>query len=229
MHGEGALPDAIGALGELTRLPRGSAAGLFRLSMPVSLRRGKVLYYQGERADRAYLVLSGALRRVMYRSDESTAELGEGGRGEWLGLAELMLETLYLTDAVARSATGLLAFSRQAMARALGVPGVSSYLLSALSRQLYALHGRVEVVLPLDRTVRYLAEAGRRGGGEIRCTQEEIAAAVGLRRETVNRHLAQLQADGLIRVGRGCVVLLDAGALSQRCGSGLGDAEPTAQ
>lgn len=192
----------------MSHLPRGSAAALLRHASRVPLRKGRVLYYQGDRADRAYLVAGGGLRRVLYRSNESTAELGRSGPGEWLGLAEAFLESLYLADAVAETASDLLAFSRTGILRVLDNPGIGSYLLGELSRQLYALHGRVEVNLPLDRTVRYLAEQVN-AAGEVSATQEEIAGAVGLARETVNRHLAQLQAEGLIRVGRGGVRILD--------------------
>jgi CRP-like cAMP-binding protein len=205
-------PAAIPGLWELSRA---AAAGLLRHSTRISLRRGRVLYYQGDRADRAYVVSAGSIRRVLYRSNESTAELGRAGSGEWLGLAEAFLESLYLADAAAETASELLAFSGQGILRALESPGVGAYLLGELSRQLYALHGRVEVNLPLDRTVRYLLD--RAGAtGEVTATQEEIAAAVGLARETVNRHLALLQEEGLLRVSRGCITVLDAAGLAGR-------------
>ena len=207
------MADAAPGIPGLSHLPHGSVAALVRHSGRVSVRKGRVLCYQGDRADRAWIVVSGAVRRVLYRSNESTAELGRSGPGEWLGLAEAFLESLYLADAVAETASELLAFSRPGILRVLESPGIGSYLLGELSRQLYALHGRVEVNLPLDRTVRYLAEQVDTAG-EVSATQEEIAAAVGLTRETVNRHLGQLQADGLIRVGRGGVKILDPSRLA---------------
>jgi CRP/FNR family cyclic AMP-dependent transcriptional regulator len=209
------MADAAPGIPGLSHLPHGSVGALLRHAGRVSPRKGRVLCYQGDRADRAYLVISGGVRRVLYRSNESTAELGRSGPGEWLGLAEAFLESLYLADAVAETASELLAFSRPGILRVLDSPGIGAYLLGELSRQLYALHGRVEVNLPLDRTVRYLAEQVN-AAGEVSATQEEIAAAVGLTRETVNRHLAQLQAEGLIRVGRGGLKILDPSRLASR-------------
>jgi CRP/FNR family transcriptional regulator, cyclic AMP receptor protein len=205
----------------LPGLSRASAAALLRLATPLSLRVGRVLYYQGDRADRAYLLSSGAVRRVMYRSNESSAELGRCGPGEWLGLAETFLESLYLADAVVETATVLLAFSRPGIVRALDLPGVGAALVAELSRELYTLHGRVEVSLPLDRTARFLLDhAGAEGLH--RATQEEIAAAVGLARETVNRHLAELASEGLVEVGRGEVRIANRRALEARCGRAEG-------
>ena len=193
--------------------PRAVLLALRRASAEVTLRAGKALFYQDDRADRAWLVCAGELRRVMYRSDESTAELGRPGRGDWLGLAECVLESVYLADAVAQSGCELLVFSRQGLLRLLDQPVAAAYLLTQMAREHYRLHTRVEVRLPLDRTARVLAERASGGGGSFTGTQDEIASAVGLTRETVNRHLAQLEARGIVRVGRGLVEVLDAETL----------------
>ncbi len=80
-----------------------------------------------------------------------------------------------------------------------------------LARRLYALHGRVGLTHPLARIVHYLlSESAAAGGPSVRRTQEEIAEAVGVTRETVNKHLGTLASRGLIRVGRGGIEILNA-------------------
>ena len=74
----------------------------------------------------------------------------------------------------------------------------------------------------MDRLVRFLLQRGQAGGGEISCTQEEIAGAIGVTRETVNRHLGRLQDEGLVSVGRGSVRVLAADALRGRPASSQG-------
>jgi DNA-binding GntR family transcriptional regulator len=48
-------------------------------------------------------------------------------------------------------------------------------------------------------------------------TQEQIAEAIGASRETVNRHLGRLEADGLIKAGRGSITIVDGEALQRLC------------
>jgi CRP-like cAMP-binding protein len=193
--------------------PRRAAA---RLAEGLSLRAGKALYYQGDRAGSAFLILSGTLRGIMYRSDESTLAMGRFSRGEWLGLAETLLNAPYVNDVTAEDACTLACFSRVGLDRLLDMPGMRQFLLMELARRLYALHSRIELNHPVDRLVRYLRSRWEECGTEIACTQEEIAAAVGATRETVNKHLGKLQEEGLIKVSRGSVHILAPDLLCDR-------------
>jgi len=205
--------DALGAEGR---------RALERVASPLGLRTGKALFYQGDRADAAYLVLGGSLRGVMYRSDESSLEMGRYGEGEWLGLAECVLGSPYLSDAVAEEPCSLVAFPRPGFERLFAMPGMPRFFLTEMARRYYTLHSRIELAQPMDRLVRFLLQRGQVGGGEISCTQEEIAGAIGVTRETVNRHLGRLQDEGLVSVGRGSVRVLAADALRGRPASSQG-------
>lgn len=187
-----------------------------RLASGLTLRTGKALFYQGDRADAAYLILDGSLRCVMYRSDESTLEMGRFGKGDWLGLAEALLGAPYLNDAIAEESCTVAGFPRPAFERLIELPGMRQFFLMELARRSYALHSRIECNHPMDRLIRYLRERCEAPDGKIACTQEEIAEAVGATRETVNRHLARLQEEGLIRIGRGSVRVVAPDALRTR-------------
>lgn len=185
----------------------------------LSLRIGRVLYYQGDKALRTYLVLGGAVRTVMYRSDETTLDLGTQGPGDWVGLPELVVRGPALTDAVALEGCRVLAIDRQVFARLREVPAFEEWLLTELARRYYALHARVELAQPGQRLARWLAEHQGKGGA-LQITQDEIAAAVGTSRETVNRHLGRMQLEGLVRVERGRITVLDAAGLKVWGGEG---------
>ena len=201
---------ALKSIPLLGRLPEAELRAAARSAQSVCLRRGKAAYYQGDMARSAFLVVSGTLRMVMYRSDESSMDLGRLGAGEWAGATELILDSPFLTDAVAEDACGLLSFSPAAFSALLGMGGMKDYFLRVLSRRLYALHGRVGLTHPLARIVHYLlSESEVVGRPGVRRTQEEIAEAVGVTRETVNKHLGILAARGFIRVGRGEIEIMD--------------------
>jgi CRP-like cAMP-binding protein len=193
---------------------------LERTASPLGLRTGKALFYQGDRADAAYLVLAGSLRGVMYRSDESSLEMGRYGNGEWLGLAEVILGSPCLSDAIAEEPCALISFPRPGFERLLGLPGLERFFLQEMARRYYTLHSRIECNQPMDRLVSFLLGRCGTADGEIVCTQEEIAEAVGVTRETVNRHLGRLQEEGLVRIGRGSVRVVARDALSARGGAG---------
>jgi CRP-like cAMP-binding protein len=176
-----------------------------RLAVRTSLRKGKALYYQGDRATFLNLVVSGSLRAIMYRSDESTLELGRMGRGHWLPLAEVLLASPCLTDTVAEETCDLICFPRESVPRLLEAPGMLRILTLELARRHYALHSRIELNVPQERILRFLEERFALSRDGIDCTQEEIAKSVGVTRETVNRHLGQLQEEGRIVLGRGVI------------------------
>ncbi len=213
------LPEVLAGLPPFDRLGQLERRAAVREAMEVPVRTGRALCCQGDRAERCWVLVSGRMRGVMYRSDETTVELGRSGPGDWLGLAELLLDSPYLSDIVAEEHCTLAAFSRVGLGRLLELAGVRESLLNEMAKRYYTMHARFELVQPLDRLgalpPRVRAERCR-PGREVACTQEQIAEAIGATRETVNRHLQRLQDDGLVRIGRGVVTIVDAARLRSR-------------
>jgi CRP/FNR family cyclic AMP-dependent transcriptional regulator len=210
------LPEALAGLPPFDRLGQLERRAAVREAAEVQLRTDRALCCQGDRAERCWMLVTGRVRGVMYRSDETTVELGRSGPGDWLGLAELLLDSPCLSDLVAEEHCTLAAFSRTGLGRLLELAGMRTFLLHELAKRYYTMHARFELVQPLDRLVHFLlgrasGDAGR--SAEVACTQEEIAGAIGATRETVNRHLQRLQDDGLVRIGRGVVTIVDADRL----------------
>ncbi len=192
---------------------------LLAASDPVALRTGKALYYQGDRCSATYLVLAGRLRSVMYLSDETTLDLGTPGPGDWVGLPELVLGGPCLTDVVALEPCHVLGFGATAFGRLGEVPETRHWLSAELARGHYALHARIELAGPGQRLARWLARESATKP-VLTLTQDELAAAVGTTRETVNRHLSRLQAEGIVRVSRGHLEILAPEARRRRAPAG---------
>jgi CRP-like cAMP-binding protein len=208
------MSDSLRARPPFDRMAAEEVHRIARTVEAVALRRGKALYYQGDRPGRCWLLLEGRVRGVMYRSDETTVELGVSEAGDWLGMAELLLDAPCLNDALASETTELAAFSRAAFERLLSLPGMRQFFLRDVARRYYTMHSRVELATPLDRLVRVLVDRyDQAGGASVRATQDELAEATGSSRETVNRHLGRLAAQGLVAVGRGEVRIVDIDAL----------------
>ena len=106
------LLEALGELPPFDRLAPLERRAVLREATEVPLRTGRALCCQGDRAERCWVLVSGRVRGLMYRSDETTIELGRSGPADWLGLAELLLDSPYLSDLVAEEHCTLAAFSR---------------------------------------------------------------------------------------------------------------------
>ena len=76
-----------------------------------------------------------------------------------------------------------------------------------------------ELNQPAPRIVRFIATHAERrddGSAYLEITQDELAQSVGVTRETVNKHLQGLQADDLIRIGRGRIDIPNYRILDER-------------
>ena len=72
------------------------------------------------------------------------------------------------------------------------------------------------VLRRLLMVARRMPETG--GGRAIRLTQEDVAALAGTTRPTANRVLRELERDGIVRLGRGSIVVTDVDHLARTVG-----------
>jgi CRP/FNR family transcriptional regulator, cyclic AMP receptor protein len=183
-------------------------------------RAGKAFFYQGDKAEAAFLVLEGNARLVKYRSNGRPMDLPAIERGDWLGLSELVLGVAHPYDALAETACAALAFSRYSFALASALPAFASILARALARESMALQAYLADEGPEEKIVSYLLSRRKElagiGNARISVTQERLARAIGATRETVNKRLSSLEAMGLVRTLRGQIEVLDWAGLAAR-------------
>ena len=204
----------LASFGPIRELSRGDMERIALNGSFMHVRGGRPVFYQDDPPELAFLILDGAAQRIKYRSDETTLTIGLAGRGEWIGLTEVILKCPYLHDATATESLQLLGFSRIQLMKFLSSTDLAAYLMTVLSRDSYLLHSRLELNRPVDRIADFLLRSVEGPGGKLQLTQDTIAATIGLARETVNRHLKRLEASGAIRISRGKVEILDRQALS---------------
>jgi CRP-like cAMP-binding protein len=184
-------------------------------------RRGEVIFHQGDPGDALHIVLSG---RVKISSPSDTgveAILTTLRPGEWFGALALLDGAPRSASATAVGATETLILPRDRFRQLVQVPSIRDHVFAALAQELRRLTSHVEELHFLDiagrlaaRLARMADEQGSAGrDGEIRLdgpiTQGELAAMVGSTRQSVNKLLGYLVADGLIRVERDSIAILD--------------------
>jgi CRP-like cAMP-binding protein len=192
------------------------------------IRRGDVLFSEGDEGDRLYIVTQGKVKLGRSSVDGRENLLAILGPGQMFG-------ELSLFDPGPRSATvtavtdcTMQSLSHEELGSWLdGRPEVARGLLSQLAGRLRRANdvvadlvfsdvpGRVAKAL-LDLSSRFgrIADDGVHVHHDL--TQEELAQLVGASRETVNKALADFASRGWLRLEARSVVLLDVDRLKRR-------------
>lgn len=182
---------------------------LARRSPCRAIRRGEIIFREGEPCRGLYLILEGEVR--VYRSNASGKEqvLATYRSGESIGEVALFDEGPYLAAARA-TRDGRILFLPLDEVQALYQthPEVSHAVVRELAqrvRKLAALLDRMtlhdvpaRVASALLDQASEVGAAFRGGAFELRCTQEELAAELGTARESVARALRELRESGTI-------------------------------
>ena len=192
------------------------------------LRRGEVLFRQGDAGDRLYVMTAGKVKLGRTSADGRENLLAILGPGQLFG-------ELSLFDPGPRSATAtavtdctIKSLSHEELGQWLtGRPEVARGLLNQLASRLRRANdvvadlvfsdvpGRVAKAL-LDLSSRFgrVADDGVHVNHDL--TQEELAQLVGASRETVNKALADFASRGWLRLEGRSVVLMDVDRLKHR-------------
>ena len=205
------------------------AATALRASMSETrLRRGEVLFHEGDEGDKLYIVTEGKVKLGRTSSDGRENLLAIQGPGQMFG-------ELSLFDPGPRSATvtavtdaTFSSLSHEDLLRWLdGRPAVARGLLAQLAGRLRRANDVVADLVFSDvpgRVAKALLDLADRFGRTADdgvhvhhdLTQVELAQLVGASRETVNKALADFVSRGWLRLEPRSVVIMDIERLSRR-------------
>ncbi|NTW03487.1 MAG: Crp/Fnr family transcriptional regulator [Oscillochloris sp.] len=181
-----------------------------------SFRPGQHILVEGEQAPGLYIVLRGRVRLSRTAADGREQILTLIGPGEPFDPVPIFDGGPNPSSARAMSpVTCLLLLREDLLALISRYPSLALSMLSLMAGQLRELVGLVEDLA--FRTVRarlarqLLAEAA---GGTIDITQQELAERAGTVREIAGRALRRLAEEGLVRLERGRVIILDPAGLA---------------
>ena len=193
-----------------------------------TLRRGEVLFNEGDSGDRLYILLTGKVKLGHTSVDGRENLLAVLGPGEIVGELTLFDPGLRSATATAVATTELLALEHnQLMGFIDSHPTLAKDMLRALAVRLrltnIALADLVFSDVP-GRVAKALLDLAERFGAPTEdgihvphdLTQEELAQLVGASRETINKSLAEFSSRGWIRLEGRAVTLIDVERLKRR-------------
>lgn len=190
------------------------------LAVEKSYEAGQTLFHEGEPCDGLYVIGSGVVkisktsstgREIMLTLESPPSSVAEvplfDGGGYPATVVALRDTTAFLVrkDDFRRFCTQH--------------PEIPIKMLAVVSRRLRQLVGLIEAVTfgsVRQRLARTLLESASPDGapiGEIPLTHEELALRLGTVREVVSRNLARFQAEGIVRIVKRQIVIVDPGAL----------------
>jgi CRP-like cAMP-binding protein len=180
--------------------------------------RNEVLFHEGDHGDSLHLVAEGHVAVRVTTPVGEVATLRIASPGEHLG--ELAVISPAPRNATVAALDDVVTLSIQKPAfddlrhRHPAVDAMAMEGLVAEVRRLAAQLQEAMYVPASDRVRRRLLDLVARFGRTVPLTQDDLAGLAGTSRKTVNEVLRDAEDDGVVRLGRGRIEVLDPDALS---------------
>ena len=194
----------------------------------IEIRKGEVLFNEGEPGDSLYIVTAGKIKLGRRAADGRQNLLYVAGPSDMVGELSLFDPGPRTATATAVTDTRLSRLRKQALRPWLANrPEIAEQLLRVLARRLRRTNNMLADLIFTDvpgRVAKALLQLARQFGsqesGLLRVThdltQEEIAQLVGASRETVNKALADFAHRGWLRLEGKSVLILEPERLARR-------------
>jgi CRP-like cAMP-binding protein len=207
----------------LNALPADAFSALRPHLMEVALAKGSVLHDAGHRIEQVYFVLEGLVSVLAVMPAGEPVEVATIGREGVVGASIAMGWDTALSRTVVQMPLMAARISTPRLTSAIQESAALRRLILAYGRSLLFQVQQVAACSALHsvqaRLCRWLLHAEHRCGSVLQITQEGLSQLLGVQRTTVNMLSRGLQAEGLIRLGRGVVEIRDSAALEAKaCG-----------
>ncbi|HEV7810366.1 MAG TPA: Crp/Fnr family transcriptional regulator [Candidatus Limnocylindrales bacterium] len=224
-----AMTDALSAVPLFAGLDEEGLAGLLHSMRVRRFRRGETVFHLGDPGDALFIVISGTIKITLPADTGDEAILATLRPGDFFGELALLDGAPRSATAIAIESTETYILPRDRFRELIATePIMREALLATLAAEVRRLTHHVEELHFLDITGRLASRLARLANetgatqlpdGSIRLagplTQGDLAAMIGCTRQSVNKLLGMFTDDGLIRLERDAIVVLDLEGLLQ--------------
>jgi CRP/FNR family cyclic AMP-dependent transcriptional regulator len=181
----------------------------------------QVIYERGEKCTDAFFIFAGKVRFCTFNAEGKMAFFWHREPGGIFGFYSAITELPQTITAISvgQSAVGRMA-SADFMELILGHRALSEYMLKLVTHMLRAESNRITHLVTMEAPMRVVSEildyAASSGNSLISMPgRVELAARLGMTRETLARHLSELSKQGLIAIEKDQIRILDIKQLSE--------------
>lgn len=217
------MSDALAAVPLFAGLDADGLEGLAKGMRVRRFRRGETVFHLGDPGDALFIVMAGSIKITLPADTGDEAILATLRPGDFFGELALLDGAPRSATAVAIEPTETYILARERFRELIATePVMREALLATLAAEVRRLTHHVEELHFLDitgrlasRLARLAAEPGasRLPDGSIRLagplTQGDLAAMIGCTRQSVNKLLGMFTDDGLIRLEKDRIVVVD--------------------
>lgn len=208
-------------------LPEPHQQNLVSLLRRVTLRKGEILFRQGDEGVSLYLILQGRIRISLSRQMD-VVTLAILGQGEFLGEMALLDGLPRSADATALEDSYLYALNRKDFLSFLANNEKAVHaVLASLSTRLRKTDTLLAEMCFLNLSLRLgqkLVELAQQQPSDAKnpneCTlkvaQQELGNILGVSRESINKELKRLRDKGILSTARNCIHIHDLASLKKR-------------
>src|SRR5258706_8832347 len=220
--------DALRACGLFAGVGDDQLEAIARQMRSRKFRNGETIFHQDDPGDALHVVVAGAVKIVLPSAEDGEpAIMATLPPGDFFGALALLDGDPRSATAVALGRTETLVLRREAFLELVDSDqSLRVALLAALSREIRSITAHVQDLHFLDlpgrlakRILREASDETPGADGSVRLpwpyTQSELAGMIGGSRQSVNRLLAELTAEGLIDLQRDALVIPDPAALER--------------
>lgn len=194
---------------------------LARASKFLQVAKGKILFFQSDPSEFAYIVRSGNISIVLNSPDGRDMVINEMRPGDIFGELGILTAQPRSTSAMARADSDILVIRSEAFLRVIdSEPQLARRILEITAQRLQRSGAREGALAFMDaqaRLARLLLELEKeeKAKGYVTISQEELAQRTGLTRQTVAKALGKWRRTGWLITGRGRILILNHGALAE--------------
>jgi CRP-like cAMP-binding protein len=217
------MTDALAVVPLFAGLDEAGLAGLVQGMRVRRFRRGETVFHVGDPGDALFIVISGSIKITLPAETGDEAILATLRPGDFFGELALLDGAPRSATAVAIEPTETYILARDRFRDLISTePVMREALLATLAAEVRRLTHHVEELHFLDITGRLASRlarlssessASRLADGSIRLaaplTQGDLAAMIGCTRQSVNKLLGMFTDDGLIRLERDRIIVVD--------------------
>lgn len=220
------LLKALSANGWFGALPLAEREQMVAQAELLRLRKGEMLFRQGDAPSGFYVLVSGSMKMSSLREDGREAILAVIEPGIWFGEISLIDDQPRTHDATAIGVVQVLQLPRPAFDKLMESAVFARAVAALLAGRVRLLYGIVEDATlrstraRVARRLLLMAQGDATMSPQMRprvpVSQEGLAMMMGITRQTLSKELRLLADDGVVELGYGYIEVLSEAGLKRR-------------